>query len=303
MAMEGIQVSDTNSWETYNSLRFPGDRQHSPPGLSGVSTPVQVSKVMFLKSLGLSDASNHFLLFQGASRHSVQQTNTPGAFPPPQPTHNVPIVASSEPSAPLPLPLPAAPAESSMQAHFDPPVITSSEHPLPPRNRLLPARYWDLLPEPPLPAVDHQTPSSPTSVIPHVILHVWNSFTTLYNKFGIARAYCHRPSHDPDSFLSMEELSQQSEPIGRPNSPQGVRCDYSPLWPWSNMSTWCLMNWKNSSGIQKTNAEVTRLVCEVLEAPDFTIVDLSMFDASRETARFDTAEKEIPPEDPFGIDR
>ena len=63
------------------------------------------------------------------------------------------------------------------------------------------------------------------------------------------------------------------------------------------------MTWKNNSGIQKSNGEVTQLVWKVLEAPDFKIRDLSTFNASRETARFDAAEKEIPPEDPFGIDR
>ena len=278
MAVEEVQVGDANSWEAYNSLRFQADRQCDPLGLSSVGASTQVSKVTSPISLGLSDAS-------------------------PQTTPDVPIVASSEQSIPLPPPLPAAPAESSTQTCFDPPVIASSEHSLPPRNRRLPARYRDLLPEPPLPAVDHQTPSSSTSVISRVILHVWDSFTTLFNKFGIARAYRHRPSYDPDAFLSIEELSQRNEPIGKLDSPQGVRCDYSPPWPWSTMSVWHLMNWKNSGGIQKTNAEVTRLVCDVLKAPDFKIVDLSTFDASRETARFDAAEREIPPEDPFGIDR
>ena len=63
------------------------------------------------------------------------------------------------------------------------------------------------------------------------------------------------------------------------------------------------MNWKNTSGKLKSNSEVTRLVQEVLRALDFKIQDLSSFNAFRETSRFDMAEKEIPPEDGFGIDR
>ena len=63
------------------------------------------------------------------------------------------------------------------------------------------------------------------------------------------------------------------------------------------------MSWKNSGSAQKSNSEVNRLVHEVLQAPDFNAKDLVSFDASTETSRFDTAEKEIPPEDVFAIDR
>ena len=63
------------------------------------------------------------------------------------------------------------------------------------------------------------------------------------------------------------------------------------------------MRWKESGSNQKSNSEVTRLVHEVLQAPDFSIRDLTGFDASRETSRLDAAQKEIPHDDPFGIDR
>ena len=139
-------------------------------------------------------------------------------------------------------------------------------------------------------------------MIPRVFLHVWDSFTTQFNKFGIARAYRHRPSHDPDTILPTDELSQPSQPIV-PSFTEGPRGDYSPPWPWSNMSIWRLMTWKTTGSTQKSDSEVTRLVHEVLLAPDFDLQDLSRFNASRETSRFDAAEKEIPPEDVFGIDK
>ena len=63
------------------------------------------------------------------------------------------------------------------------------------------------------------------------------------------------------------------------------------------------MSWKNSGSAQKSNSEVNRLVHEVLQAPDFNAKDLVSFDASMETSWFDAAEKEIPPEDVFTIDR
>ena len=44
-------------------------------------------------------------------------------------------------------------------------------------------------------------------MLPHVILHVFDSFRTSFNKFGIARYYCHRPSYDPNAFLTLDQLS------------------------------------------------------------------------------------------------
>ena len=45
------------------------------------------------------------------------------------------------------------------------------------------------------------------------------------------------------------------------------------------------------------------LVQEVLQAQDFKIKDLSSFDAARQSSWFNAAQKEIPPDDVFGIDR
>ena len=115
-------------------------------------------------------------------------------------------------------------------------------------------------------------------------------------------AYQHHPSHDPDSFLTVDELSQPPELV-TPNSLDGNRGDYSLLWPWANMSIWHLMMWKATGSSLKSNVEVTWLVHDVLQALDFDIQDLSKFNASSETSRFDAAQKEIPPDDVFGIDR
>ncbi|KAH0826072.1 hypothetical protein J3R83DRAFT_5806 [Lanmaoa asiatica] len=69
------------------------------------------------------------------------------------------------------------------------------------------------------------------------------------------------------------------------------------------MSIWHLMSWKTTEETLKSNSEVTQLVHEVLQALDFNISDLSRFNASKEAAWFDAAEKPIPSEDVFGINR
>jgi hypothetical protein len=123
-----------------------------------------------------------------------------------------------------------------------------------------------------------------------------------FNNFGLTRAYQHRPSHDPDSFLTVNELSQTTEPIA-PNPAEGKHGDYSPPWPWANMSIWRLMTWKATSSTLKSDTEVTQLVHDVLRAPDFDMQNLLRFNASSETFWFDAAQKEIPPDDVFGVDR
>jgi len=182
------------------------------------------------------------------------------------------------------------------------PNIACPERPLPPHNRQLSARYQDLLSRPPSPVVDPQLATSSSSTIPRVFLYVFDSFCTQLNKFGLTCAYQHRPLHDPDVFLPNNKLSQTRDPIIS-NSAGGKHSDHLPPWPWTNMLIWHLMMWKNTGSTQKSHSEVTHLVHEVLQAPNFNLQDLSNFNASRETARFDTAQKGLPPGDPFGIDK
>ena len=61
--------------------------------------------------------------------------------------------------------------------------------------------------------------------------------------------------------------------------------DCAPPWPWANMSIWCLMSWKLTGSNQKSNEELTCLVKEVIQAPDFKIADLAKFHALTELRR------------------
>ena len=142
----------------------------------------------------------------------------------------------------------------------------------------------------PTPTVDQ--PSLPC----RVILHVFDSFRTAFNTFGIAHDYRHRPSYDPDSFLSINNLSDapratshESGSVGSESCEDryGPSGDRAPPWPWANMSIWRLMSWKLTGSNQKSNAELTQLVKEVIQAPDFNAADLAKFHASTESRRLD----------------
>lgn len=164
------------------------------------------------------------------------------------------------------------------------------------RRRRLPLRYRDELPDPPPPVSQDPPASLPT----RVILHVFDSIRTSFNKFGITREYRHRPSYDPDEFVSADQLSnirpcdlgadgmQDGEALsGYPSARQ-------PPWPWKNMSIWRLMSWMMTGSSQKSQAEATRLVKDVIQADDFDIHDLEHFDAHTEMRRFNAAEDSAP---------
>ena len=120
---------------------------------------------------------------------------------------------------------------------------------LPPRSRHLPARFHDLLPTPLVPVLP--TAVEQPSIIRQVILHVFDSFRTQFNLWGIAREYRHCPSHDPDAFLSTKDLSNFTrsalkqvghDPSARQEGPSPLRDNHAPPWPWANMLIWQVMN-------------------------------------------------------------
>ena len=58
-----------------------------------------------------------------------------------------------------------------------------------------------------------------------------------------------------------------------------------------NKSVDMLMNWKDSGATTKSDAEVNRLVRDVLLNPNFNLGDLKGFNVARENKRSDAAEK------------
>ena len=198
------------------------------------------------------------------------------------------------------------------------PVLSSSVSPLslpaavniprPSRTCHLPRRYRDELPEPAAPAVPTCTVVDLPSLLRRVILHVFDSFRTVFSKFGTARDYRHRPSYDPDAFLSILDLSDlprrhEVDPNGAYEScadcygPTGER---APPWPWANMSIWWLLTWKLTGNSQKSSNEVTRLVHDVIQAVYFNIDDLGNFNASKQLKRLEDG---VTPDSNMAFDR
>ena len=162
----------------------------------------------------------------------------------------------------------------------------SNSHPpdvLKPQTCRLPARYRDHLPELP-PPVD---PAPPSTFLPQVILHVFDSFCTSFNRFGIAREYRHRPSYDPEHNVPAQELAKATDD----GTAIGSDMEHKPPpWPWSNMLIWRLLAWQLTGNGEKSSAETTRLVHDVLLTNDFKLEDLSGFNAETAIKNMDKLE-------------
>lgn len=168
-----------------------------------------------------------------------------------------------------------------------PPALTKSGRPQ--RHYRLPARYEDITPEGParIPQPVSTAPA-PTPSIRRVILHVRDLLRTGTNRFGILREYPHRPSYDPDDFVSIEDLSNISRLRSAPAGGGGGHTSTkSPPWPFKNWSVYLLTDWWNTGSSQKSSGEVDRLVTEVLGAKEFQVEDLAGFKAQRENQRLD----------------
>ena len=165
----------------------------------------------------------------------------------------------------------------------------------PQRTRRAPARFRDILPEPPT-AVPVPPPQLST-----VYLMVTNPLKTAINAFGLFRHYLFHPSYDPDAIVDPGDLSNITTHTLPPPPPNPNGTDHNPPWPFPTMSIWRLMRWMNSGSSSKSEGEVDNLVHNVLNARDFRVEDLRNFNSHRENCRLDSADITNPLEDGFQV--
>jgi hypothetical protein len=114
--------------------------------------------------------------------------------------HNPDLVAdaSSDPRS--------APALESESAHIESSEPQARERPR--RQRRLPARYRDVLPEPaPVVLTNDTDTDPPTRPLPRIRLIVRDTIQAAANLFGLWRQYPHRPSYDPDHSIPLDSLA------------------------------------------------------------------------------------------------
>ncbi|KAL0569737.1 hypothetical protein V5O48_012225 [Marasmius crinis-equi] len=176
----------------------------------------------------------------------------------------------------------------------EPPVELRSSG-LPAQNRQPPQqfRHEDFLPE----AAPATTPDQNTSGsrLPRVRLIVRDTLRTICNSFGLYREYLHRPTHDPDSSVHVDELANyhmrgEDKPSSGDDTTNIMEDDSSeePPWPFKSMTVYRYMKWLNTGSSSKTYGEADRLA-RIISSPDFDGNDLVGFRAKRESKRLDDA--------------
>ncbi|KAJ7123862.1 hypothetical protein C8R43DRAFT_899420 [Mycena crocata] len=123
---------------------------------------------------------------------------------------------------------------------------------------------------------------------------------TALNRFRIFRDYPHRPSYDPDAHVGPEDLANfplDEEHLTALSAEHNTTDSTQPPppWPFSNMTKYNFMSWLNTGSNQKSEAEATRLVNEVIHAADFSPQDLRGFNAHRENQLFDKSSSRDAP--------
>jgi hypothetical protein len=185
------------------------------------------------------------------------------------------------PDPPIPISL------SQPETRTSPPLPPLTQAGRPVRNYQVPNRYpQELLPEPPCPAVQLDNAGAPSlRILPRINLIVRDTFRTVLNSFGIWREYWHRPSYDPDAFVSVDDLARPHSSSHSVESP-----DLLPDRGYRNKSISLLINWQNDGDTTKSDSSINKLVKEVLLHPDFHLSDLKGFSARRENDIADKAD-------------
>lgn len=161
----------------------------------------------------------------------------------------------------------------------------------PVRSRRLPARYQDVLPEGTVPVagpeLQNQEMQNAPSRLPQVILIVRDQLKTQLNRFGLWREYPHRPSHDPDEEVGLDDLSNipQQPEDHRDDSPE-IDSDHL-----LNATQTLLTGWQNNGNSTKSNGEMDALAC-MIQLPDFRIEELKGYNAQAANTKITKADED-----------
>ncbi|KZP23227.1 hypothetical protein FIBSPDRAFT_737822 [Athelia psychrophila] len=154
------------------------------------------------------------------------------------------------------------------------------------QNRNLPLRFRVPLPQPLPPVVlpaDPDPPvaleSTPPPTVPETSRHslLRQRFTTRRNIFGLFRRYfsSEPPSHDPEEFIGLQDLSEEHLQRDREPPPTNVApgsLTVSAFYPYPNESSFQLGDWY-WKGAQKSQESFSRLV-NIISNPTFRPEDI-----------------------------
>ncbi|KAG1824196.1 hypothetical protein EV424DRAFT_1538221 [Suillus variegatus] len=126
--------------------------------------------------------------------------------------------------------------------------------------------------------------------IQRVILMLHDTIHTACNSFGLSRLYPRRPSFKPDKFIPSTLLARTCPTAVQETDSPGLPNVLPPPFPFPNMTIYRLVSWMNAGSHKKSEAEIQRLVKDVLQADDFDVKDLEGFSVRRSLRELDRDE-------------
>jgi len=134
-----------------------------------------------------------------------------------------------------------------------------------------------------------ETQNRPHGRIQRVFLTLRDSLQTAFNAIGLSRQYPRRPSFEPDRFVSSSLLAKYCPITSDAHVTHMPDRPPEPPYPFSNMTIYRLMTWMNSGSLRKSEAEVSRLVKDVIQADDFNPRELERFSVRRSLRALDSS--------------
>jgi hypothetical protein len=132
-----------------------------------------------------------------------------------------------------------------------------------------------------------ETLNRPQGKIQRVFLTLRDSLQTAFNAIGLSRQYPRRPSFEPDKFVSSSLLAKSCPITSDAHVTDMPDRPPEPPYPFPNMTIYRLMTWMNSGSLRKSEAEVSRLVKDVIQADDFNPRELDRFSVRRSLRALD----------------
>lgn len=196
---------------------------------------------------------------------------------------SAPSIVSGHPNLVLDMP--------ETQVDVPPPSLTQCGRPS--QEYRLPKRFRDNLLESPahVPTMPSNSDSN-TNIVRQVILIVCDRLVTAKNLFAIWRDYPERPSADPDSHITLEELSNLYHGHLQSQALFESKTQHPSHWPFLNGTVHGVMQWLNNRQMAKSEAETTKLIHNVILSPNFNPDDLVGFDAHCENQQLNKAVSE-----------
>ena len=182
-------------------------------------------------------------------------------------------------------------------------------------NRRLPARYRDVLPQPPPPmAIPALRPPSPEPQVPlsvassdlgvgsTLVPRALRFFTTLANSFGLSRRYYgdRVSTHDPEDAMTLQHLTLTPPTEEHGDSAEHVleNRDASLFYPYPNKSSFLLGDWYWNGGTQKSKESFKNLI-KIVGSSEFQPEDVSSMRWNSINAQLRAGREEAGPEQPF----